>query len=59
MSIEAVFSDVPHVLLSAVVLEQAITQYIDHYRCHEIVGNVTPADAYFGRTPKILEEWKR
>lgn len=40
-------------------LEQAISQFIDHYnhhRCHESIGNVTPADAHFGRGPQILEE---
>ena len=43
-------------------LEQAIGGTIDHYnnvRCHESLGNVTPADAYFGRAPAILEERRR
>lgn len=43
-------------------LEQAISQFIDHYnhhRCHESIGNVTPADAYFGRAPQILEERRK
>ena len=37
--------------------DQAICQFIDcynHHRCHESFGNVTPADAYFGRAPQIL-----
>ena len=43
-------------------LEAAIGQFIDHYnhrRVHESLGNVTPADAYFGRAPAILEERRR
>jgi transposase InsO family protein len=43
-------------------LEAAIGQFIDHYnhrRAHESLGNVTPADAYFGRAPAILEERRR
>lgn len=43
-------------------LEQAISQFIDyynHHRCHESIGNVTPADAYFGRAPQILEERRK
>ena len=43
-------------------LERAIGQFINHYnhhRCHESIGNVTPADAYFGRAPQILEERKK
>ena len=43
-------------------LEQAIGAFIDHYnnvRRHESLGYVTPADAYFGRAPAILEERRR
>jgi putative transposase len=43
-------------------LEQAVGAFIDHYnhaRCHESIGNVTPADAYYGRAPAILEERRR
>ncbi|WP_026380802.1 integrase core domain-containing protein, partial [Afifella pfennigii] len=43
-------------------LEAAIGDFIDHYnhrRVHESLGNVTPADAYFGRAPAILEERRR
>ena len=43
-------------------LEPAVGAFIDHYnhvRCHESIGNVTPADAYFGRAPAILEERRR
>lgn len=43
-------------------LEQAVGAFIDHYnhvRCHESLGNVTPADAYFGRAPAILEKRRR
>ena len=42
--------------------QQAIGQFIDHYnhhRCHESIGNVTPADTYFGRAPQILEERRK
>ena len=40
-------------------LEEAIDTFVDHYnyrRVHESLGNVTPADAYFGRAPAILEK---
>ena len=31
----------------------------NHSRCHESLGNVTPADAYFGRAAAILSERRR
>ena len=40
-------------------LEAQIGAFIEHYnhaRYHESLGNVTPADAYFGRAPGILRE---
>lgn len=43
-------------------LEAAIGAFVDHYnhrRVHESLGNVTPADAYFGRAPAILKERRR
>jgi transposase InsO family protein len=43
-------------------LDAAIGDFIDHYnnhRCHESIGNVTPADAYFGRAEAIISERKR
>ena len=43
-------------------LEQAVGAFIDHYnhvRCHESIGNVTPADAYFGRAHAILAQRRR
>ena len=38
-------------------LEQAVGDFIDHYnhnRYHESLGNLTPADVYFGRAETIL-----
>jgi len=39
-------------------LEAAVAAFVDHYnnhRCHESLGNLTPADVYFGRGQAILE----
>jgi transposase InsO family protein len=39
-------------------LEFQISAFVDHYynhRYHESIGNVTPADAYFGRHTAIIE----
>ena len=43
-------------------LDPQIKAFIDHYnhqRYHESLGNVTPADVYFGRDTAILEEMER
>ena len=42
-------------------LENQISAFVDHYnnqRHHERIGNVTPADAYFGRHTAIIEKRK-
>ncbi len=43
-------------------LEAAVGAFVDHYnhrRVHESLGNVTPADVYFGRADAILTERRR
>jgi transposase InsO family protein len=46
-------------------LERAVADFVEHYnhcRYHEALDNLTPADVYFGRGPRILqrrEEIKR
>ena len=43
-------------------LENQISAFVDHYhnqRYHESIGNVTPADAYFGRHTVIIEKRKK
>ena len=40
-------------------LEQAVEAFVEHYnhsRYHESLGNLTPADVYFGREQAILSE---
>jgi transposase-like protein len=40
-------------------LEQAVGAFVEHYnhrRYHESIGNLTPADVYFGRAKSILSE---
>ena len=43
-------------------LEATVGDFVEHYnhrRVHESLGNVTPADVYFGRAQAILEERRR
>jgi transposase InsO family protein len=43
-------------------LERQIETFVEHYnhrRYHESLGNVTPADAYFGRAAAIIERRER
>lgn len=43
-------------------LEEAIRAFVDHYnhrRYHESLGNLTPADVYFGRSDVILKERRK
>ncbi|HCB7267326.1 TPA: IS3 family transposase, partial [Escherichia coli] len=38
---------------------EAFVEYYNHRRHHESLGNVTPADAYFGRASAIIEQRER
>ncbi|PEQ12262.1 hypothetical protein B2G71_12175 [Novosphingobium sp. PC22D] len=43
-------------------LEAQIEAFVEHYnhqRYHESLSNVTPADAYFGRAPAIIQQRER
>jgi putative transposase len=38
---------------------EAFVEHYNHKRYHESLGNVTPADAYFGRAPAIIKQRER
>jgi len=43
-------------------LEHALAAFVEHYnhhRYHESLGNLTPADVYFGRGQAILSERRK
>jgi len=43
-------------------LENQIDAFVEHYnncRYHESLGNLTPADVYFGRDTAIIERRKK
>ena len=40
-------------------LVAAFVAHYNHARCHESLGNLTPADVYFGRAETILLERER
>ncbi|WP_210387100.1 integrase core domain-containing protein, partial [Methylorubrum populi] len=43
-------------------LEARVAAFVEHYnhaRAHESLGNLTPADVYFGRGEAILQERAR
>ena len=43
-------------------LERAVEAFVEHYnqrRYHERIGDLTPADVYFGRAETILSESRK
>jgi hypothetical protein len=53
--VKLVVHETPSVLQKAVA---AFVDYYNHRRYHEGIGNVTPADAYYGRREEIRERRK-
>ena len=50
------------IIIYPAISKTQISAFVDHYnnqRYHESIGNVTPADAYFGRHTAIIEKRKR
>ena len=48
-----------HALLIDLAQIEAFIDHYNHRRYHESLGNVTPADAYFGRAPAIIKQRER
>ena len=46
----------PEELIKAI--DAFVNQY-NHYRYHESLSNLTPADVYYGKAPKILQERRK
>lgn len=38
---------------------EAFVEHYNHHRYHESLGNVTPADAYFGKAETIIKQRER
>ena len=48
-------SEIPSILRQAL---ESLVEYYNHRHYHEVLGNVTPVDLYFGRRDEILAQRK-